>query len=184
MKAAYGYDRLAESKKGWVFCDPAEDLTVQQFKDAADINDLVARMMRGEEVKEFPVGKYGDFSQVPTFQEACGLVAQARFDFEQLPSATRKYFDNDAALLVDFLRSPANLEEAVRLGLVKRGVQREAENGSRENRGSGTRGGGEEHEPRRGDGGEESGSPEGESRGHRRAVKRRAERAEGADEVE
>lgn len=95
--------------------------TQQSAKDECDINKIVERAKKGAEP---PVSDrqpmYGDFTQVPTdLREAMVMVVTANNAFMQLDAHLRKRFDNDPAVLVDFVKDPKNREEAISLGLVK-----------------------------------------------------------------
>lgn len=96
------------------------DLTVQSFKDDCDINVIVRRfgvtgVLPGAKTPPF----YGDFSNVMSYQEAMNALLDADEAFMQLPSATRRRFDNDPGQLIAFLSDEANRDEAVKLGLVE-----------------------------------------------------------------
>lgn len=96
-----------------------ESRTKQSFRDECDINRIMARY-QNTGVLEFMQRRdpqYADVSAVD-YQEACNLVAEANSMFENLPSALRSRFDNSPAQLLGFLENPANLQEAISLGLV------------------------------------------------------------------
>jgi phage internal scaffolding protein len=63
--------------------------------------------------------KYGDFSIVPSHQEAMSLVMAAEDHFMQLPSNIRSRFNNDPGQLLNFLGEASNREEAIKLGLIE-----------------------------------------------------------------
>lgn len=92
--------------------------------DAAecDINNI---MRKYEKTGVLPAlradGMYGDFSDMPTFQEACAIVEKAREQFDGLDARTRARFENDPGRFLEFCSDPKNLDEMVELGLaVKR----------------------------------------------------------------
>lgn len=97
-------------------------MTFQHFKDECDINTIVSRYPNGitpyDERKG--TGIYGDFSDASIFdfREAQSKIAEAEDRFQSLPSAVRQRFNNNPALLLDFLGDSANYAEAVKLGLV------------------------------------------------------------------
>lgn len=95
-------------------------LTVQASKEETDINLIIARAVKGADILHVNdrVGRYGDFSNVPSYQEALDLVKRAQGMFADLPANVRERFANDAARMVSFLQDPANYDEAVKLGLV------------------------------------------------------------------
>lgn len=117
FRGAYSYDRDLNSRRSR-FHTKLPSVTRQEFKDDADINKIVERVLRGEVVpQEF--GSYGDFTGVASFQDAMNQVMDARAAFDALPARVRSRFHNNPAALVDFLSDEGNLDEAVRLGLVK-----------------------------------------------------------------
>lgn len=98
--------------------------TKQQFAKEADINNIMAKYAATGVLVDPLVPRnrkpfYGDFSAMPNFLECEIGVAQARSEFERLPSRLRDRFDNDVVKLLDFLQDPANDAEAVSLGLKK-----------------------------------------------------------------
>lgn len=96
-------------------------MTQQHFKDECDINVIVDRYkvtgVLGDPLDtRTPV--YGDFSSMPEFIDAQNIIARASEQFASLPSDVRKRFDNNPALMLEFLQDENNREEAVKLGLV------------------------------------------------------------------
>lgn len=100
-----------------ISCGPS--MTVEYFKDECDINNIMKKFEETGQlpnmIKENP--QYGDFSDVPTYQEALHIVALAHEQFDALDAHVRKRFDNDPAKFLDFVNDPSNQEELVRLGL-------------------------------------------------------------------
>lgn len=100
---------------------PEEDMTVQSFKDDADINVLVRRFgVTGNLPAARAEPFYGDFSSVGTYQEALDRVREAEAAFLTLPGEVRERFRNNPGALISFVGNDANLEEARRMGLVKK----------------------------------------------------------------
>lgn len=62
---------------------------------------------------------FGDFSSSGDFQSAVNGINDAEFAFSQLPGRLRARFKNSAYQLMRFLEDPANLAEAIKLGLVE-----------------------------------------------------------------
>lgn len=95
-------------------------ITQQSFRNDANINTIVARFKRNGQpitgTAKQPM--YGDFADMPSYQESLNRVIQAQTDFETLPAKIRKEFDNDPAKLIDFLSNPDNTEKARDLGLI------------------------------------------------------------------
>lgn len=106
-----------------MFREPS--LTQQHFRDECDINHIMARyretgflvnpMQRATAKPQF-----GDFSTVSDFMTAQNTIAQARENFDALPSNIRERFGNNPASMLAFLENESNYEEAVKLGLVEK----------------------------------------------------------------
>lgn len=94
-------------------------LTRQEFAAEADINNIMKRYAAG---MPLPCGTrapmYGDYSEVPDYQNAFDIVTHAQEGFMSLPSELRKRFGNDPAQLIAFLSDANNRDEAIALGLI------------------------------------------------------------------
>lgn len=103
-----------------LYCDEPS-LTQQHFAEECDINSIVKRASEGALVTHVNarVGQYGDFSNIPDYQQAFAVVQRANALFMDMPWETREKFSNDPRRMVEFLQNPQNREEAVKLGLVK-----------------------------------------------------------------
>lgn len=96
-------------------------MTKQSFKEELDINKIIERAKAGQDISAAfreRVAKYGDFSAVPTYQEALNIVNHANDSFMLLDASIRERFSNDPAEMIEFLQDSRNYDEAVRLGLV------------------------------------------------------------------
>lgn len=93
--------------------------TKQAFKDECDINNIVKKLDQGiplnDLIKQNP--QYGDFSDVPTYQESLNRVIFANEQFAALPSAVRDRFHNEPSEFLEFASNPENLPELVKMGL-------------------------------------------------------------------
>jgi len=92
----------------------------QQYKDEVDINNIVRKHVQNGQL---PVGNMGvpmyiDTSGMPTFQEMMNITISAQQNFMKLPAKIRGRFENDPALLVEFISNEKNREEAVELGFI------------------------------------------------------------------
>lgn len=100
-------------------CSVEPTITQQQFKDECDINNILKRYEKHgilpDLIKENP--RYGDFSEVPTYQDALNTIHIAETQFMALPASTRQKFSNNPAQFLEFVHNPANIEEMVKLGL-------------------------------------------------------------------
>lgn len=112
------YER--SSKPGITFEKPS--LTQQHFKDDCDINKIIERFTRTGLLPQYPGEEmqFGDYTAAVDYHEAMTIVAQAREQFEALPSAVRDKFDNDPVKMLDFVSKKENIEESVKLGLLNR----------------------------------------------------------------
>ena len=113
----YSTDAVSQAT-GLACADPS--MTQQQFKDEADINQLVQQYgLVGTMPQNPDLPRYIDFDDIYDFQTALHAVQHAREQFLTLPSGIRSRFDHSPQQLLEFLANPANRDEAVRLGLVK-----------------------------------------------------------------
>lgn len=108
-----------QGSDGWPGIDCGESLTKQAFSDECDINKI---MRRAEQTGELPDmiknnPQYGDFSDVPTYQEACNVVQKAEEQFNALNAHIRSRFSNDPAQFLEFATNPANAREMIKMGL-------------------------------------------------------------------
>lgn len=99
-----------------------KSLTKQSFADECDINTIIKRYndtgyLTDPSVKATRIPSFGDFTEVPTYQEAQNKLIEADSAFMALPSSIRSRFNNDAAQLIAFLQDDSNSAEAADLGL-------------------------------------------------------------------
>lgn len=116
-------------KPGIKFVQPSQ--TLQSFKDDADINCIIARFENTGVLVDptVPVSRtpnFGDFSDLPTYQEAQNVIIAATNAFDTLSSKIRERFNNDPAAYFDFVRSlkkgSDDYAEAIRLGIINKPV--------------------------------------------------------------
>lgn len=94
-------------------------LTQQSDANDADINVIMAKYGRtGQLPAVNMLALDGDFSDVGDFSDAQQRIIAAREAFQAVPATVRKRFDNNPQQMIDFLRDPANKDEAIKLGLV------------------------------------------------------------------
>ena len=97
-------------------------MTQQQFKDEADINNIMARYQKTGVLVD-PLTQttrkpmFDDFSDLGDFRDHQQAVIDAQEMFMELPSQLRARFGNDPAELLQWLSCPENKEEAIELGL-------------------------------------------------------------------
>lgn len=85
-----------------------EGRTKGSFKDSCDVNNIVKKYLRTgnlpDLVRRDP--KFGDFSDVPSFQEALERVRKAEETFAALPAQVRRECGNDPAVFLEKVQDP------------------------------------------------------------------------------
>jgi phage internal scaffolding protein len=120
LRSPYNYDTDAASNESGLHCEDAS-LTQQHFKDETDINNILRQFNITGLLPEAPLSpRYGDFTGVVDYHSALNQVIAAEDQFMGLPATLRARFENDPALLIEFLNNPENLDEAISLGLVNK----------------------------------------------------------------
>lgn len=102
-------------------CEEGSSMTMQSFKDDADINLIMARF--GVTDGAIPPAAidpkyFGDFTEAVDFRTALDNTREAAERFNQLPANIRAKFENDPYQLWTWVNDQANAEEAVTLGLL------------------------------------------------------------------
>lgn len=99
-------------------------LTQQQFRQEADINNIIASVNNAGTVNNplwtgprQPI--YGDFASIPAadYMSAQNMLLDANNNFMALPSEVRKRFNNNPAELLAYIQGNPPVEELARLGL-------------------------------------------------------------------
>lgn len=96
-----------------------ESMTLQEFERECNINYIVDSFMSTgvlPNVDDEPL--YGDFSNIGDFAAIQQSFVDTYAQFDALPSAVRKRFNNDPADLIAFINDSNNRDEAVKLGLI------------------------------------------------------------------
>lgn len=95
--------------------------TKQEFKDECDLNVLMKKYEKGPPL---PVSRamprYVDAFDLPSYQEALSVMADAERAFASLPSRVRGEFDNDPEKFVAFASDEANIDKLRDWGLAPR----------------------------------------------------------------
>lgn len=99
-------------------------VTKQSFEVDADVNTIVRRHLSGVGRTLGNIGAggtrqpiFGDFSAVD-YQEMLNTVTDIDNVFRRLPARVRNRFANDPYQILRFVEDPANMQEAVKLGLM------------------------------------------------------------------
>ncbi|CRH92569.1 scaffolding protein [Chlamydia trachomatis] len=125
-------------KPGITFDQPSQ--TLQSFKDDADINCIIARFQNTGVLVDptVPVSRtpqFGDYSDLPTYQEAQNVIVAANNAFNALSAKIRERFGNDPAAYFDFVQSlkegSEDYAEAIRLGIIDEPLDRNPQVSSR-----------------------------------------------------
>lgn len=131
-------------KPGIKFDQPSQ--TLQSFKDDADINCIIARFENTGVLVDptVPVSRtpqFGDFSDMPSYQEAQNVIVAANNAFNDLSAKIRERFGNDPAAYFDFVQSlkegSEDYAEAIRLGIIDKPLDRAPEVPAGSSEGSG-----------------------------------------------
>lgn len=98
-------------------------LTNQHFAKDADLNEIVRRF--GVTDGSIPPAAldpayFGDFSDAVDFKDALDRTRIAAERFDALPADLRQRFGNSPLQLWQFVNDPRNVDEAIKLGLLKR----------------------------------------------------------------
>jgi len=90
--------------------DTGRDTYVQQqFKEDADINNIIRRFGIGQ----LPVvheGVYGDFTGITDYRSAVAAVARAEEGFMRLPAEARDRFGNDPGKFLEYAEQVSEAE--------------------------------------------------------------------------
>lgn len=101
---------------------PEERRTKTEFADDCDINKIMARYRKTgvlPDTARAAAARYGDFSEIPPYQEMRNRMIAAEELFAALPAVVRKEFDNDPGLFIQSAQTPEGRERMVKLGLGK-----------------------------------------------------------------
>ena len=98
-------------------------MTIQSAADETDINVMIARYQKtgsfhGSTNMPTARPEFGDFIEVPDYQNAMNILLQAHDQFAALPANIRDRFSNSPEKYLAFLSDSSNKEEAIKLGLV------------------------------------------------------------------
>lgn len=96
-------------------------LTKQEFVAESDINNIIKRYRVTGLMKQLPQDPiFGDFTNIPDYQESLNIVIRGQEAFGRLSSDLRTRFDNDPAKFLEFMADPKNEDEIYKLGLARR----------------------------------------------------------------
>lgn len=108
--------------KDWPTTDCSKDpgFTVQSDAKDADINVIVARLLKGGMVPPTLGGEpfFGDVSEIGNLADCLMVVQKADRLFMSFPANIRERFDNSPEEFVSFLSDEKNRSEAEELGII------------------------------------------------------------------
>lgn len=98
-----------------------QGVTKQADLKDTDINAIFKRYERTGQLPNMIVRepRYGDFSNVPDYQEAMQIVKHADEQFQSLDVTVRNRFANDPVKFLEFVQDEKNLDEMEKMGLLK-----------------------------------------------------------------
>lgn len=96
-------------------------VTKQSDLKDCDINSIFKKYERTGQLPDMIVRepRYGDFSNVPDYQEAKQIIADANEQFEALDVNVRNRFGNNPEAFLAFATDPKNIDELEKMGLLK-----------------------------------------------------------------
>lgn len=105
------------------FMNDEPSMTIQSAADETDINVMIARYQKtgsfhGSTNMPSVRPDFGDFADVPEYQQAMNILLYAHDQFAALPANIRDRFSNSPEAYLAFLSDSSNKEEAIKLGLV------------------------------------------------------------------
>ncbi len=96
-----------------------ESRTKQSFKDASDINNILAKYQKTGLIDHARAGGfYEDLPAELDYHSAMNMVLEAQNSFDGLPSSIRREFNNDPRAFLSFIENPSNVERMAELGLL------------------------------------------------------------------
>lgn len=94
-------------------------LAQQQFVEECDINNIIAKYkVSGLVPGSANQPMYGDFSALPSYQEAMDSINRGNEIFGSLSAEVRARFENDPAQFLEWAKDPANVEDLRKWNLV------------------------------------------------------------------
>ena len=133
LPARHQYDqesKAVEDLKTAIICTE-ESLTVQDEDGSTDLNVMLKRMgVKDGSVLPATLGVtdpryYGDFTDAPDLKTALDRIMDAEEKFMALPPQLRERFHNSALEMLQWVQDPNNIEEAIKLQMLKRDISEE-----------------------------------------------------------
>lgn len=105
-----------------------ESLTQQHFKDAVDINNILAKYRKTGIIEHVKRAKaiYGDFTELAEYTKNLDKVAKAQQSFEMLPAELRNQFKNSIPGFFEYIQDPKNKEQCIAWGIFEKDEEAKA----------------------------------------------------------
>lgn len=96
-----------------------ESKTHQSFHKECNINSIMANYEKSGLLTHTNNREpaFGDFSEMPSYQDSLDLIIHSQSLFDKLPALVRKRFHNDPVEFLEFAQNSENQAEMVKLGL-------------------------------------------------------------------
>lgn len=120
-RLSHPYIEDFKKKKSIEFTEPS--LTEQSFSYETDINNIVKRGVQSSLPPNQNRPIFNSSFSPNQYNEAINLIADAKSQFESLPSHLRKRFDNNPEKLLEFVSNDKNREEAISLGFIEKPIE-------------------------------------------------------------
>jgi len=114
--------RRPNGSKKVVSLPEGDSLTQLNIQKQTDVNYIIAKYKRTgsiDHLRNVQQGVYADLADLPDYQAALNTVIQANVSFETIPAHLRQRFNNSPKEFLEYLKNPANNNEAIQLGLKK-----------------------------------------------------------------
>jgi len=96
-----------------------KQMTDQSYKKSCCINNIVKQFQKTGKIPESnKVPQFGDFSEVPSLEQAYEVTIAAAKTFNALPADIRKLIDNNPSQLESFVLNDDNKEICYKHGLL------------------------------------------------------------------
>lgn len=117
------YEQTPPDDEGIIYCDDPH-LTEQHHAKDLDLNNIIKRYgIKDGSIPPaalLPAGLFGDFTNSVDLRDALDRSAAAADKFNRLPAELRAQFNNDPVFMFEWVSNPANIDEAVTLGLLNK----------------------------------------------------------------
>lgn len=121
FRTLYSHPNSSSFKNDFEFTEPS--LTEQSFAYETDINNIVKRGVQSSLPPNINTPIFNSTFSPNQYNDALNLIADAKSQFESLPSHIRKRFENNPEKLLAFVADDKNREEAISLGFIDKPLE-------------------------------------------------------------